>query len=58
VAGGFGAGKTTLIGLPVHAPLVFCDARKADSAAGVLVRLVRHAHTLAATPAPATGADL
>jgi signal recognition particle receptor subunit beta len=33
VAGGFGAGKTTLIGLSAHVPLVFCDARKAHTLA-------------------------
>jgi uncharacterized protein len=45
------------LALPGRVPLVFCDARKAHSAAGVLVHLVRHAQTLAAT-AIATGADL
>jgi uncharacterized protein len=37
----------TALNLPGPVPLVFCDARKAHSAAGVLVRLIRHAHTFA-----------
>jgi signal recognition particle receptor subunit beta len=56
VAGGSGAGKTTLIGLPTHAPLVFCDIRKAHSTARVLIHLVPH--TLATTATFATGASL
>jgi uncharacterized protein len=53
------------LALPGQVPLVFCDARKAHSAAGVLIRLIRHAHTLTTTAtttttatAGAVGADL
>ncbi|MGW4034549.1 GTP-binding protein [Streptomyces sp. NPDC004838] len=41
----------TALDLPGHVPLVSCDARKAHSAATVLVGLVRHARTLATTGA-------
>ncbi|MFI6286145.1 GTP-binding protein [Streptomyces sp. NPDC051018] len=42
----------TALALPGHLPVLTCDARKAHSAASVLVRLVRHAQNLA------TGAGL
>jgi uncharacterized protein len=44
----------TALALPGQVPVVFCDVRKAHSAAGVLVRLIRHARTLTTT----TGAGL